>query len=74
MSVFSRRYAILGWTVWFLTKQYAKRKARRSLTGDDGARRAIVPAALAASIATAAGVLIFWRRHREQPGSPEGAQ
>ena len=76
MSVFNRRYAVLGWTVWFLTKQIARRKARRAFAGDgNGVRRAIVPAALAATVATAVGALIFWRRARGgEPGQAQGAQ
>jgi hypothetical protein len=76
MTVFNRRYAVLGWTVWFLTKQIAKRKARRTLAADgNGGRRAIVPAALAATVATAVGALLFWRRVRGGHAGPaEGAQ
>ena len=76
MSVINRRYAVLGWTVWFLTKQIARRKARRALPGNgSGARRVIVPAALAATVATAVGAVVFWRRGRGgEPGQAQGAQ
>jgi hypothetical protein len=63
MSIINRRNALFGWLAWKVAKRVGKRQATKHLPGDDA--RTGMSAALAASIAAAAGALIFWRRRRD---------
>lgn len=69
MSIINRRNALFGWLAWKVAKRMGKRQAAKRLPGDD-ATRAGVPAAVAASVAAVAGVLLFWRRRRDAAGGP----
>jgi hypothetical protein len=62
MGLVNRRNAMLGWSVWQISKLVAKRKAKRAVPGraDDSMRPN--KSAIAALLATAGGVLWFWRR------------
>jgi hypothetical protein len=60
MAIINRRNAVLGWTVWTMTKALAKRKARQAApgTGDHGG---LNKGAIATILAAIVGVLVFWR-------------
>jgi hypothetical protein len=69
MALMNRRNALLGWAVWQVGKQAAKRKAKASVSGgpDDSAmpRKRVI----AAGLATLGGVL--WFRNRRRTDSDE---
>lgn len=64
-SIVNRRNAVLGWTVWTISKTAAKRKAKRAMRPEDGnglpAKRVAVASGLAAA---SGGALLVWRRRR----------
>jgi ABC-type Co2+ transport system permease subunit len=60
MSIMNRRYAILGWSVWQIAKQVAKRKARAAAPGT-GDHAGLNKAAIAGILAAVVGALLFWR-------------
>ena len=74
MTIFNRRYAVLGWLAWVGAKTAMKRKARTAMPGTvDGTRRPN-KGAIAAGIAAVVGALWFWRRKSsddELPPVPE---
>jgi hypothetical protein len=69
MALMNRRNALLGWAVWQVGKQAAKRKAKASVSGrpDDSVKpnRRVI----AAGLATLGGVL--WFRNRRRTDSDE---
>ena len=71
MSVINRRNAFLGWAVWQLGKQAAKRKARsaarRGSSGSSGPKAAGL---VATGFAAVAGLVWFWRKRRSN-GIPD---
>jgi hypothetical protein len=74
MGILNKRNAILGWSVWLVSKRFAKRKAKQAIPGraDDGKRLnkgAIVPA-----LAALGGALWFWRRRRSDEGSDQASR
>ncbi len=61
MAIINRRNAVLGWSVWHVTKSVAKQKARGAPTrGDHGAVKK--SAALASIAAAVGGGLWVWRK------------
>jgi hypothetical protein len=62
MAVVNRRNAMLGWAVWQVGKQVAKRKAKKSVSAEAGRKRRLSKAALFAGIMAVGGVLVFWRK------------
>lgn len=64
MSILNKRNAILGWSVWQVSKQVAKRKVKQAVPGrvDDTARPN--KGAVAAVLAALGGALFFWRRRQ----------
>jgi hypothetical protein len=82
MSMLSTRNALVGWAVIKLGKQATKTKAKqatktkksRATPAEDGGqttgRRKVVPA-VAVAVASAGGVLLFWRK-RSRGASAEG--
>jgi hypothetical protein len=73
MSMFNRRYAILGWLTWMGAKTVAKRKARQAVPGTVEGTRRPNKGAIAAGVAAVVGVLWFWRRKGsdDEPSSVE---
>ncbi len=71
MSVFNRRYALLGWTVWQFSKRMAKKKAMDSVKVDTEARRPKKGAIVASLLAVGAGVM-FWRKKSSGDDSSPG--
>lgn len=69
MSILNKRNAVLGWTVWQVTKKAAKRKAKQAAPGrvDDTKRPNKV--AIVSALAAAGGALWFWRRSRGDENS-----
>ena len=59
MTILTKRNAVLGWVVWEGAKRTAKFKAKRAYGGGTSNR---VKAATLAGVATAGGVLIFWKK------------
>jgi hypothetical protein len=65
MSIVNRRNAILGWTVWTISKTAAKRKAKQAVTAEDDSGSTGKRAAAAVSgLAATGGAIYFWRRRR----------
>ena len=69
MALMNRRNALLGWAVWQVGKQAAKRKAKASVSvrADDSAKP--TKRVIAAGLATLGGVL--WFRSRRRADSDE---
>ena len=63
MSIINRRNAIVGWFVWTVTKDVAKRKAKSAVPAVEGGRPN--KSLWAVGIAGLVGALTFWRAHRE---------
>jgi hypothetical protein len=65
MSILNRRNAVLGWVVWWGSKQVAKQKAKAAVPGrvDDSMRPN--KGAIATALAAIGGALWFWRRRRD---------
>ena len=66
MSIYNRRNAVLGWTVWTLTKNVARQEAKAAVprTGHGTHRRTAGAAALSAAAACVGAVWVW--RHRDQ--------
>jgi hypothetical protein len=62
VGIVNRRNAVLGWGVWKIGKRFAKRKAKGAAPAVEGGRpnRSFV----AVFLASAAGLLTFWRKRR----------
>lgn len=68
MGIVNRRNAVLGWGVWQLSKQAAKRKAKSVAPSSGGGRPN--KSMVAVGLAGAAGALTFWRKRRSGDSSP----
>ena len=66
MALINRRNALLGWAVWQVGKQAAKRKAKASLPFAPTTRRSRAKRVIAAGLATLGGVLWFLKRRRDR--------
>jgi hypothetical protein len=66
MDIVNRRNAILGWTVWTISKKAAKRKAKQaiSLEDEDGNGRPGKRVAVLSGLAATGGAVLVWRRRR----------
>jgi hypothetical protein len=65
MSIINRRNAVVGWTVWTVTKSVLKQKAKAVVPGTvDGTHRPNTSAAALSAAAAFVGAFWFWR-HRE---------
>jgi hypothetical protein len=73
MSMFNRRYALLGWLTWIGAKTVMKHKARQAVPGTVEGSRRPNKGAIAAGLAAVVGVLWFWRKSSddEQPPAPD---
>ena len=70
MSVFNRRNAVIGWLAWIGAKNVMKSKARKAVPTVDTETKRPNKSAIALAVATAVGVLTFWK-HRQ--GSDDDA-
>jgi len=66
MGIVNRRNAVLGWSVWQLSKRAAKHQAKSSSSGGGRPNKSMV----AVGLAGAAGALTFWRKRRSSDSSP----
>ena len=74
MSMFNRRYAVLGWLTWMGAKTVAKRKALQAVPGRVEGSMRPNKGAIAAGLAAVVGVLWFWRKSSgdDEPAQPAG--
>ncbi len=61
MSIFNRRYAVLGWLTWLGAKTVLKNKARQAVPGTVEGTRRPNKGAIVAAVAAVGGALLFWR-------------
>jgi hypothetical protein len=64
MSVLNKRNAILGWSVWQVSKKMAKRKAKEAAPGRIDETRRPNKGAIVSALAAVGGAIWFWRRQR----------
>jgi hypothetical protein len=64
MSIVNKRNAILGWTVWQVSKRAAKHQARRAAPGRSGDSMWPNKGAIATGLAALGGLVWFWRKRR----------
>jgi hypothetical protein len=64
MAILNKRNAILGWSVWQVSKRAAKRKAKQAAPGRVDDTRRPNKGAIASALAAAGGAVWFWRRRR----------
>jgi hypothetical protein len=64
MSILNKRNAVLGWSVWQVTKRIAKRKAKEAAPGRADDTRRPNKGAVVSALAAVGGALWFWRRKR----------
>jgi hypothetical protein len=62
MSILNRRNAVIGWLTWLTAKSLLKHKARQAVPGTVEGTKRPNKGAIAAGVAAAVGVLLFWRR------------
>lgn len=62
MSVINRRNAVMGWLAWGVGKRVLKKKAKGAVPSVDTETKRPNKSAIALLIASAAGVLTFWRK------------
>jgi hypothetical protein len=64
MAILNKRNAILGWSVWQVSKRAAKRKAKQAAPGRVDDTKRPNKGAIVSALAAAGGALWFWRRRR----------
>jgi hypothetical protein len=64
MSVLNKRNAVLGWSVWQVSKRVAKRKAKQAVPGRVDDTKRPNKGAVVSALAAVGGALWFWRRRR----------
>jgi len=62
MSVLNRRNAVFGWVVYQVGIRVIKRKAKQAVPAIDTESKRPNKSAIALMIASAVGVLTFWKR------------
>ncbi len=62
MSVFNRRNAAVGWLAWAVGKRVLKKKAKDAVPSVDLESKRPNRSATALLVASAVGVLTFWRK------------
>ena len=70
-GVFNRRNAAVGWVTWMVGKRVLKKKAKDAVPGIDAQTRKPNKSAIALLIASAVGVLTFWKKRsgNDEPDS-----
>jgi LPXTG-motif cell wall-anchored protein len=74
MSIFNRRYALLGWLTWVGAKTMMKRKAKQVVPGTVEGTRRPNKGAIAAGLAALGGAIWFWRRKSSEDELPPVAE
>ena len=69
MAILNKRNAVLGWSVWQVSKRAAKRKAKQAAPGRVDDTRRPNKGAIVSVLAAAGGALWFWRRRRGDEGT-----
>jgi hypothetical protein len=72
MGVFNRRNAAVGWMAWAVGKRVLKKKAKNAVPAIDAESRKPNKSAIALAVASAVGLLSFWRK-RSGDDSPPSA-
>lgn len=62
MGIVNRRNAVMGWLAWGVGKRVLKKKAKGAVPSVDTETKRPNKSAIALLIASAAGVLTFWRK------------
>ena len=62
MSVINRRNAVMGWLAWGVGKRVLKKKEKGAVPSVDPETKRPNKSAVALLVASAAGVLTFWRK------------
>ncbi len=62
MSVINRRNAVVGWLAWSAGKRVMKKKAKSAVPTIDATSKKPNKSAIALLVASAAGVLTFWKK------------
>lgn len=65
MSVFNRRNAAFGWVAWAVGKRVLKKKAKGAVPAIDSETRRPNKSAIALLVASAVGVLTFWKKRSD---------
>jgi hypothetical protein len=66
MTILNKRNAVLGWSVWQVTKKMAKRKAKEAAPGRVDESRRPNKGAIVSALAAVGGAVWFWRRKRAE--------
>jgi hypothetical protein len=77
MSIVNRRNAMVGWAVWTVGKQLARRKAKAAVPTIDSETRRPNRAAMviaAAAAAAVGGALLFWRSRDDGGEAGDGGE
>jgi hypothetical protein len=64
MAILNKRNAVLGWSVWQVSKHFAKRKAKQAAPGRVDDTKVPNKGAILSVLAAVGGALWFWRRKR----------
>jgi hypothetical protein len=74
MSIFNKRYAVLGWLTWVGAKTVMRRKARQAVPGTVEGTKRPNKGAIAAGVAALVGALWFWRKSSDDELPPTAAE
>ena len=66
MGIVNRRNAVLGWSVWNVSKYFARRKAKSAVPSEGSHKKKPL---LAVGLAGLAGALTFWHKRRTSDDS-----
>lgn len=69
MAILNKRNAVLGWSVWQVSKLVAKKKARQAAPGRVGDTKRPNKGAIVSALAAVGGAVWFWRHRRGDDGS-----
>jgi LPXTG-motif cell wall-anchored protein len=73
MAIINKRNAVLGWSVWQVSKRVAKKKAKQAAPGRVDDTNRPNKGAIVSGLAAAGGALWFWRRRRRGDGDGESS-
>ena len=73
MAVFSKKNAAVGWLALFVGKRVLKRKAKQAVPTIDPESKRPNKSAVAVLIASAAGIVTFWRRRSGDEETGKGS-